>query len=48
VYNSLVPFVSALIAFVVLGERPGPLHIIGGLLIIGGVILANQATAPEG
>jgi len=48
VYNSLVPFVSALIAFVVLGERPGPLHVVGGLLIIAGVILANQATAPEG
>lgn len=43
-YNCLVPFLSAIIAFVVLHERPGPLHIVGGVLIIGGVLLATQDT----
>lgn len=41
-FNCLVPFLSAIIAFVVLHERPGPLHVVGGLLIIGGVLLATQ------
>jgi drug/metabolite transporter (DMT)-like permease len=48
VYNTLVPFVAAVIAFVVLNEVPGPLHILGGLLIIAGILLARQAPAPEG
>ena len=48
VYQCLVPFLTAIIAFVVLDERPGPLHVIGGLLIVGGVLLAKQAVAPEG
>ncbi len=49
VYNCLVPFVASIIAFFVLHERPGPLHVLGGLLIIGGVLLARQQPfAPEG
>jgi drug/metabolite transporter (DMT)-like permease len=48
VYNTLVPFVATVIAFIGLGERPGPLHLIGGLLIVSGVLLARQAPAPEG
>ncbi len=48
VYNCLVPFVASVIAFFALGERPGPLHVLGGLLIVGGVLLARQAPAPEG
>jgi drug/metabolite transporter (DMT)-like permease len=48
VYNTLVPFVAAVIAFLALGEVPGPLHIAGGLLIIAGILLARQAPAPEG
>jgi drug/metabolite transporter (DMT)-like permease len=44
VYNCLVPFLSAIIAFLVLGERPGPLHVLGGSLIVGGVLLATQGT----
>lgn len=48
VYQCLVPFLTAIIAFFVLDERPGPLHVIGGLLIIGGVLLAKQTAAPEG
>jgi drug/metabolite transporter (DMT)-like permease len=48
VYQCLVPFLSAIIAFFVLDERPGPLHVLGGLLIIAGVLLAKQTSAPEG
>jgi drug/metabolite transporter (DMT)-like permease len=48
VYQCLVPFLTAVIAFVVLDERPGPLHVLGGLLIVAGVLLAKQTTAPEG
>ncbi len=48
VYQCLVPFLSAVIAFFVLDERPGPLHVLGGLLIVAGVLLAKQPTAPEG
>ncbi len=48
VYNSLVPFVAAVVAFFALREIPGPFHILGGLLIIAGILLARQAPAPEG
>jgi drug/metabolite transporter (DMT)-like permease len=48
VYQCLVPFFTAIIAFVVLDERPGPLHVLGGLLIVAGVLMAKQTTAPEG
>jgi drug/metabolite transporter (DMT)-like permease len=48
VYNTLVPFVAAVLAFLVLKEVPGPLHILGGALIIVGILLARQAPAPEG
>ena len=48
VYQCLVPFLTAIIAFFVLDERPGPLHVIGGLLIVTGVLLAKQTSAPEG
>src|SRR5690606_30078106 len=42
-YNSLVPFVATLVAFVALGERPGILHLLGGGLIVSGVLLTRQA-----
>ncbi|HPF61169.1 MAG: DMT family transporter [Gemmatimonadetes bacterium] len=48
VYNTLVPFVAAVLAFLFLHEVPGPLHILGGMLIIVGILLARQAPAPEG
>ena len=48
VYQCLVPFLSAIIAFFVLDERPGPLHVAGGLLIVAGVLMAKQTAAPEG
>lgn len=49
IYNTVVPFVATAIAMVALSERPGPLDIIGGLLIIGGVLLTRErAPALEG
>jgi drug/metabolite transporter (DMT)-like permease len=48
VYNCLVPFIATIIAFFALDERPGPFHVLGGLLIVGGVLVARQAPAPEG
>jgi drug/metabolite transporter (DMT)-like permease len=46
-YNTVVPFVATVIAIVALGERPGPLHLLGGLLIVCGVLLTIQRPATE-
>jgi drug/metabolite transporter (DMT)-like permease len=48
VYNTLVPLVAMVIAMVGLGERPGIIHLVGGALIIGGVLLTGKSSAPEG
>jgi drug/metabolite transporter (DMT)-like permease len=48
VYNTLVPLVATAIAMVGLGERPGLIHVMGGALIIGGVLLTGRSPAPEG
>jgi drug/metabolite transporter (DMT)-like permease len=39
----LTPFVATTIATLMLGERPGPVHVAGGALIITGVLLARTA-----
>ncbi len=43
VYNTLVPLVATVIAMVGLDERPGLIHVVGGALIIGGVLLTGKA-----
>jgi drug/metabolite transporter (DMT)-like permease len=48
VYNCLVPFVATIIAMIGLGERPGPMHLLGGAIIVAGVLMTRQAPAPEG
>jgi drug/metabolite transporter (DMT)-like permease len=48
VYNTIVPLVATVIAMIALHERPGLVHIIGGLLIVSGVILTARGRAPEG
>ncbi len=48
VYNTLVPLLATVIAMVGLGERPGIVHVVGGALIIGGVLLTGKTVAPEG
>ncbi len=45
-YNTLVPLVATAIAMVGLGERPGITHLIGGVLIIGGVLATRQKVVP--
>lgn len=49
VYNTIVPLVATLIAMFALHERPGAIHVIGGLLIVSGVLLTGRGqAAPEG
>ncbi len=47
IFNTIVPFVATVVAMVALGERPGPLHLAGGLLIIGGVLLTRKKEKTE-
>jgi drug/metabolite transporter (DMT)-like permease len=39
----LEPISSAILAFIVLGETPLPVQVLGSLVILGGVLLANSA-----
>ena len=49
VYNTVVPLVATVIAMVALHERPGMIHVVGGVLIVSGVLLTGRgAAAPEG
>jgi len=51
-YTCATPLIATGVAVLVLGERPTLAHLVGGVLIIGGVVLGNTdgmlATAPEG
>jgi drug/metabolite transporter (DMT)-like permease len=48
VFNTIVPLVATGIAVVMLGERPGWIHVVGALLIVGGVLLTGRTGPPEG
>ena len=48
VYNTMVPLVATVIAMVALHERPGLIHVVGGVLILAGVFLTKHAVAAEG
>jgi drug/metabolite transporter (DMT)-like permease len=41
IYMCVTPLVATLVAWMVLGERPGPLHAAGAALIISGVLLTR-------
>lgn len=41
VYNCLVPVVAMSLAWISLGERPGPIPLLGAALILGGVLVAR-------
>lgn len=51
-YSCLTPLIATGIAMLVLGERPTPVHLLGGALILGGVLLGQWprqvSPAPEG
>jgi drug/metabolite transporter (DMT)-like permease len=49
-FSLLTPFVATLIAMMILHERPTPVHLVGGALIIAGVLLSrgrNRALPPR-
>ncbi|MBK7594291.1 MAG: DMT family transporter [Gemmatimonadetes bacterium] len=46
VFNCLVPLVATAIAIVGLGERPGLIHLVGGVLIVSGVLMTRQGGVP--
>ncbi len=45
-FNTLVPLVATAIAMVGLGERPGVIHLVGGVLIVAGVLMTRQGGVP--
>lgn len=51
-YTCATPLIATLVAMALLGEQPGPAHLIGGILIVGGVLLGNaqflRMAPPEG
>jgi len=46
IFTTLTPLVATLTAIAVLGERPGLLHLAGGVLIIAGVLVSRRPAAP--
>ncbi|MCE8021411.1 DMT family transporter [Halomonas sp. MCCC 1A11036] len=46
IFINLMPLFSALIAMLFLGEHIAPFHLIGGLLVLAGVIMAQTLTQP--
>jgi drug/metabolite transporter (DMT)-like permease len=44
-YSLLVPVVGLALAVLVLGERPGPVELIAGVFIVGGVLLGTPPSA---
>ncbi len=47
VYNTVVPLVATVIAMIGLHERPGLVHVIGGLLIVAGVLMTGNGAVPS-
>ena len=45
-FTTLTPLVATLTAIVVLGERPGWLHLAGGAMIIAGVLVSRRPVRP--
>jgi O-acetylserine/cysteine efflux transporter len=46
VYNSLIPVVAGIVAWLVLGERPGAGQIAGAGLVITGLIVSQRDRTP--
>jgi drug/metabolite transporter (DMT)-like permease len=45
IYNCLIPVFATLVAWVVLGERPGPGQILGAVLVFAGVLVSQRQPA---
>ena len=46
IFINLMPLFSALIAMAFLGERIAPFHLVGGVLVLAGVLMAQTLTQP--
>jgi len=46
IFINLMPLFSALIAMAFLGERIAPFHLVGGILVLAGVLMAQTLTQP--
>jgi drug/metabolite transporter (DMT)-like permease len=44
-YNCLVPVVAGAVAWIILGERPGPGQVLGAGLVVGGVLVSQTGPA---
>src|SRR5690625_16918 len=44
IFINLMPLFSALIAMAFLGERIAPFHLVGGVLVLAGVLMAQTLT----
>ena len=48
VFACITPLVAMSSAMILLGERPRPVQLVGGLMILGGVLLSQRRAAPPG
>jgi len=46
-YTYTIPVIALIVAYVMLGERPGPTALVGGAIALGGVFLANAGRRSE-
>ncbi|MBL0133538.1 MAG: EamA family transporter [Chitinophagaceae bacterium] len=46
-FGNLIPIFSSFEAVILLGEKITSIHIISGLLVIGGLLLANLSSKPK-
>jgi drug/metabolite transporter (DMT)-like permease len=45
--STIEPVIAGLVAFIFIGENMGPLQVLGGALVIGGIILLQRSPTPE-
>ncbi len=45
--STIEPVLAGMVAFIFLGEKMGPLQMLGGILVIGGIILLQRSPTPE-
>jgi drug/metabolite transporter (DMT)-like permease len=45
--STIEPVLAGVVAFIFLGEKMGPMQVLGGILVIGGIILLQRSPTPE-